>query len=97
MVFDFRDGRKRDFHYLTISAFHLHAGSGECLSGFHAANDAPHTLTIHRYNFNIALAVKRLKGSKCLGNFHVMPPGSTPIAVNSTKDFAPTMTDVQVG
>src|SRR6476620_5456730 len=97
MVFDFRDGRKRDFYYLTVSAFHLHAGSGECLSGFHAANDAPHTLSIHRNNFNIALAVKRLKGSKCLGNIHVMPPGSNAYCVDPTKDIAPPMTDVQVG
>ena len=46
--------------YLTIRAFHLYAGSGEGLSGFHAANDAPHTLSIHSYNLNIVLTVERL-------------------------------------
>ncbi len=60
MVLDFGDRRKWYFDDLSIRAFHLYAGSGEGLSGFHAANNAPHPLALRRYNFNIVLAVKWL-------------------------------------
>jgi hypothetical protein len=53
---------------------HHYAGRGEGLGGFHAANDASDALSIHRHNLNIVFAVERLQGSKCFGNFHVIPP-----------------------
>jgi hypothetical protein len=75
VVFDFGYCRKRYFDYLTVGAFHFYAGGGEGLSSFHAANDSAHAYAIYRYDLNIVLAVKGLQGSKCFGNFHVIPPG----------------------
>jgi hypothetical protein len=74
MVFDFSDCGKRYFDYFTVCAFHLYAGGGERLSSFHAPHDATDALAIHRHDLNIILPVKRLQGSKCLGNFHGIPP-----------------------
>ena len=71
MIFDFSDRRERNLNYFAISALYLHAGSSEGLSGFHASDDAPHALAVNRYNLNIIFAIKRLKGRKCFGYFHV--------------------------
>lgn len=57
VIFDFSNGGKGNFDDFTVRAFHLDAWRGECLSGFHAANDAPHALAIHRYDLNIVFAV----------------------------------------
>jgi hypothetical protein len=70
VILDLRDRGKRYFNYFTIRAFHLHAGGREGLSGLHAPNNAPDALSINRYNLDIVLAVERLQGSKCFGNFH---------------------------
>jgi hypothetical protein len=72
MVFNLGDRRKWNFDYLTIRAFDLYAGSCEGLSGFHAANDAPHSMAVKRYNLNVIFAVQRLQGRECLCDFHVM-------------------------
>jgi hypothetical protein len=74
MVLDLSDRGKRYLDYLAIRTLHLYAGGCEGLSRFHTANNATHALAIHRYNLNIVLAVKWLKGSKCLGNFHALIP-----------------------
>jgi len=60
MILDFGNRGKRYFDYLTVRAFDLYTWSCEGLSGFHAANNAPHALAIHRYNLNIVFAVKWL-------------------------------------
>ena len=57
MVFDFGDRGKRYLNDLAISAFDLDARGCECLSGFHAADKAPHALTIYSYNLDIVFAV----------------------------------------
>jgi len=72
MVLDLGDRGKWYLHYLTISAFHLDARGGECLGGFHAANDAPNALAIDRYNLNIVFAVQRLQRGEGFGYFHVV-------------------------
>lgn len=71
VILDLGDRRKRYLHYLPVRAFHLDAGSCESLSGFHAANDAPHALAIHRYNLNIIFSVQRLQGCEGFSYFHV--------------------------
>ena len=70
MVFNFGDRRKRYFDDLAVSAFYLDAWGGECLSGFHAPDNASHALAIKSYDLNIVFAVQRLKGRKCFSNFH---------------------------
>ncbi len=57
VVFDFGDRGKRYLDDLAIGAFYLHAWSGECLSGFHAPDNAPHALAVKRYDLNIVFAV----------------------------------------
>ena len=57
MVFDFCDGGKGYFYNFPIRTFHLDAGGGERLRRLHAANDAPNTLAVERYNLNIVFAV----------------------------------------
>ena len=71
MVLDFGDRRKWYLDDLAIGAFYLDAWSGEGLSGFHAANNAPDALAVNRYDLNIVFAVQRLKCCKCFGDFHV--------------------------
>src|SRR2546422_3799226 len=71
MIFDFSNGGKGDFDDFAIRAFHFDAWSGERLGGFHAADDTPHALPIHRYNLHISFAVERLQGRKGFTDFHV--------------------------
>lgn len=73
MVFDLGDRRKRYLDDLAVSAFHLHAGSSECLGGFHASDNAAHAQTVNRYDLDIVFAVQRLKCRKCFSNFHDYP------------------------
>jgi hypothetical protein len=93
VVFNLGDRRKRYFDYLTVCAFYLDAGSCEGLSGFHAANNAPHALSIHRYNLNVVFAVERPQGSECFSDFQVIPPKSIASVTNELKqcfkDIAP--------
>jgi hypothetical protein len=74
MILNLGNRRKRDFDDLAVGAFHLYAGSGECLGRFHAANDTPDSLAVNRDNLNIAFAVQRLQGCECFGHFHVWFP-----------------------
>lgn len=71
MVFDFGDRRERYLDDLAVGAFYLDARSGEGLSSFHASHNTPYALPVKRYDLNIVLAVQRLKGRKCFGDFHV--------------------------
>ena len=71
VVFDLGDRRKGYLDYLAVRAFYLHARGGECLSGLHAPDNAPHALTVNRHDLDIVLAVQRLKGRKCFCDFHV--------------------------
>jgi len=89
VVFDFGDRRKRYLDDLAIGAFYLHAWSGECLSGFHAPDNAPHTLAVNRHDLNIVFAVQRLKGRKCFRDFHVslFSKVQSPWDPNFPKDF----------
>jgi hypothetical protein len=73
MVFDFGDRGEGYLNDLAISAFYLYARGCECLSGFHAPDDAPHALAINSYNFDIVFAVQRLKSRKCFSDFHDYP------------------------
>jgi len=78
MIFDLGDRREGDFDYLSVRAFHLYAWSSECLSGFHAANNAPHSLAVNRYNLDITFTVQGLQRRECLCDFHVtIPPKFT--------------------
>lgn len=75
MVFNFRDGGKGYLDDLAVSAFHLYAGSRECLSGFHAANYASHALSVQGHDLHVVFPEKRLQSRKCFSNFHVdIPP-----------------------
>lgn len=74
VILDLRDGGERYFDDFPIRAFHLYAGCCERLSGFHAANDSPHPLSIHHHDFDVVLAVERLQGSECFGNFQLLFP-----------------------
>lgn len=82
MIFDFSNQRKRDFDDLAACAFHLDAWSCECLSCFHAADDAADAETVNRYDLNIIFPVKRLKGRQGFCDFHVylFPRSSDPLA-----------------
>jgi hypothetical protein len=71
VIFDFGDRRKRYLDNLAIGAFYLDAWSRECLSGFHAPDNAADALAVNRYDLNIVFAVQRLKCRKCLCDFHV--------------------------
>ncbi len=71
VVFNLGDRRKGYFDDLAVRAFYFHAGGGECLSGLHAPDNAPHALAINRHDLDIVLAVQRLKGRKCFCDFHV--------------------------
>lgn len=71
VVFNLGDRRKGYFDDLAVRALYLHAGRGECLSGLHAPDNAPHALAVNSHDFDIVLAVQRLKGRKCFCDFHV--------------------------
>lgn len=73
MVLDLGNSGKRYLNDLAISAFYLDAWGCECLSGFHAPDNAPHALAINSYNLDIVFAVKRLQGRKCFSDFHDYP------------------------
>jgi len=100
VVFDFGNRRKRNLHYLAVGALHLDAGSGECLSCFHAANDAADALSVDCNDLNIVFAIKRLQCRKCFGNFQVSfpPKFKAVVALNLNVDGASilhgTLTDV---
>lgn len=71
VVFNLGDRRKGYLDDLAVRALYLHAGGGECLSGLHAPDNAPHALAVNRHDLDIVFAVQRLKGRKCFCDFHV--------------------------
>ena len=71
VVFNLGDRRKGYFDDLAVRALYLHAGRGECLSGLHAPDNAPHALAVNRDDLDIVFTVQRLKGRKCFCDFHV--------------------------
>jgi hypothetical protein len=71
VVFDLSNGGKRYLNDLTIGAFYLNAWSGERLRGFHAPDNASHSLAVNRNYLNIVFAIQRLQGRQCFGYFHV--------------------------
>jgi len=79
MVDNLDDGRERDFHNLAVRPLDLNAGRGQCLSGLHAADDAAHTITVARHNFDVAFAIERLERRQGPGNFHSACLGSDSI------------------
>src|SRR2546423_1032002 len=62
VVFNLGDSRKGYFDDLAVRAFYFHAWGGECLSGFHAPDNAPHALSVNRHDLDIVFAVQWLKG-----------------------------------
>ncbi len=69
-MFDFGDRREGDLHDLAVGAFHLHAGCGERLGGFHTFNCSAHSAAISCNNLDVVFTVKRLQRCECLGYFH---------------------------
>ena len=74
MVSDFLDQGKRDLHYLTVSTFNFDAGGGKSLRRFKTSNGAPESVSILGNDFNIVLAIERLKCRQSLADFHPHPP-----------------------
>ena len=70
MVFNLRDGGKRDLYDLPVRNLHLYAGSREGLGSFHASNCAAHAPAISRNNLHVVFAVKWLQGCQRFGYFH---------------------------
>ena len=70
VIDDFDNGRKRHFHDLTVSAFDFNAGRCERVRSLHAADDAAHTNSLRRYDFDISLVVQRLQRCQCFCYFH---------------------------
>ena len=71
MVFDFGDGRKRDFYDLTVGTLHFDAGGRQGLSGFHTPNCSPDPPPIDRNDLYVVFTVKGLKCGESFGYFHV--------------------------
>ena len=79
MVLNLRDRRKWDLDDSTIRAFYFDTWSSQSLRGFHALHNAADAPAVEGYDFNIVLAVKRLKCRKCFGDFHSCPIPPEPI------------------
>jgi len=60
MVFDFSDGRERNFYDLAVSTLDFDAGGRQGLSGFHTPNRTPDSPPIGRDDFYVVLAIKGL-------------------------------------
>jgi hypothetical protein len=60
MVFDFGDGRKRNFYDLTVGALHFDAGGRQGLSGFHTPNGSPDSPPVDRNDLYVVFAVQGL-------------------------------------
>jgi len=71
VVFNLGDRGKGYLYDLAVRAFYLYAWGGECLSGFHAPDNAPHALSVNSHDLDIVFAVQWLKGCECFCDFHV--------------------------
>jgi hypothetical protein len=60
VILDLGNRRKRNLHNLPARNLNLHAGSGEGLGSFHAANRASHSPAVSCNDLDVVLAVKRL-------------------------------------
>jgi hypothetical protein len=72
VVYDFGDSGEGDFDYLAVGALDLDARRGQCLSGFHAADDAAHAVTVRCYDLDVVFAVERAQGCEGFGDFHYL-------------------------
>lgn len=70
VIFDLGDRREGDLYDLAIGAFDLHAGSGECLGGFHTFNCSAHSPSVSCNNLDVVFTVKRLQRRECFGYLH---------------------------
>jgi hypothetical protein len=70
MILNLRDRGKWYLDDFTIRTFYFDTWSSQSLRGFHALHNAADAPAVEGYDFNIVLAVKRLKCRKCFGDFH---------------------------
>jgi hypothetical protein len=87
VIFDLGDSREWDFYNLATGGFDLHAGSGECLRGFHAAHDAPDTTAIDRDYLDIVLTVQGLQCSESFCDFHSYRPFCSFVSLGETFEI----------
>lgn len=71
MVFDFSDGRERNFDDLAVGHLHFDAGGRQCLGGFHTPNRSPDPPPIGCDDLYVVFAVERLQCGERFGYFHV--------------------------